>query len=374
MSVRKLKGSWWVDFRWNYTRYRKRSPLNTRAGAQEYELVLRRQVMVQGGLEPAKSSETPPRPTFAEFTEAWMRQHAAANNKPSEIFSKQSKLRNHLVPTFGHIRLDQISSPMIEEFKARLLASALSPKSVNNYLATLRRFLNIACEWGVIDRVPAFRLVRVPPPETRFLTEDELQRLLSHAHSGVPRAMMLMAARTGLRFSELVALRWEDLDIERRWVCVRRAYVRGYLGTPKSNSTRFVYLPTEVIGALHSLGERREGLLFQWRTEGPIHHKCADWWIRQAARRAELTGVHWHLLRHTYASHLAMRGAPLQVVKDLLGHSTIDMTIRYAHLSPAYLMQVAQIIETHAAGPSLPQSGQPVVNQQENAAASGVSQ
>lgn len=366
MAVHKIKGSWWVDFMYDGERVRRRSPLNTRVGAEDLEVYLRKLVGLHGSVSAARKAEEESRRrarvTLAEFAERWIRDYAVVNNKPGEVVNKRAKLKARLIPYFGATALHEISAPMVERFKAHMLSSGTKPKSVNNYLGVLRRLLNTAREWDVIASVPVMRMLKVPPPETHFLLEEELQRLLAHARPGVPRVMILTAARTGLRYSELAALRWEDLDLERRWICVRQAYVRGFLGTPKSNRTRFVYLPTEVLEALQTLPRMASGLIFRTAREGPVHHKCADWWIRQAARHAGLEHVHWHVLRHTYASHLAMRGAPLQVIKDLLGHSTIDMTLRYAHLAPTYLAHVARIVEAREMTSLSDELRQPVVN------------
>lgn len=366
MAVRKVHGSWWVDITFEGERIRRRSPTNTRSGAEIFEVHMRNLIAEHGSVSAATKAAARARKTecvtLGAFAERWIQDYAIVNNKPGEVDNKRAKLRARLLPYFGSTPLDQISAFMIERFKANMLSSGTKPKSVNNYLGVLRRLLNTAREWDIIESVPTFKMLKVAPADTRFLLEEDLERLLMHARPGVPRTMMLTAARTGLRFSELVALRWEDLDLERRWICVRQAYVRGHLGTPKNNRARFVYLPTEVQDALMQLPRCAGGLIFNTARDGPVHHKCADWWIRQAARYAGIEGVHWHVLRHTYASHLAMRGAPLQVIKDLLGHSTIDMTLRYAHLAPTYLAQVARIIEAREV-PSLSEKfGQPSVN------------
>lgn len=115
MSVRKIRNSWWVDFRIEYKRYRKRSPENSRRGAEAYEVTLRQRLARGESLTPQPLVE---RPTFADFSDEWFATYAQTNNKPSEQRSKESTLRLHLKPMLGRRRLDDITNRLIEEYKA----------------------------------------------------------------------------------------------------------------------------------------------------------------------------------------------------------------------------------------------------------------
>src|SRR5574340_719272 len=106
MAVRKIKSSWWVDFRFNDTRHRKRSPENSKAGAEAYELTLR-QRLARG--EPLDDQQNSLEPTFAEFAQRWFDDYVKANNKFSERRAKESILRLSLVPFFGKLRVGKIN-------------------------------------------------------------------------------------------------------------------------------------------------------------------------------------------------------------------------------------------------------------------------
>lgn len=337
MPVRKIKGSWWVDITWKYVRLRRRSPLNTKAGAEAFETTLRQELTRTGSIAAfmeaervRDSSRRNAEVTFAEFTERWMRDYVAANNKPSEQNNKRLMLQGHLLPHFGRQQLRNLSTASIESYKAEKRGSGLGPKTVNNHLALLGRCLRVALEWGVLERLPLVKLLKSPPPPFRYLSPDDFAKLRAAAAPGLWRAMITTAARTGLRFSELVALQWDDIDERRAMITVRRANVRGWCGTPKSNRTRIIPVTPDLADELATL--ERGGLLVFSTNGGWIRHESARMHLLAACEAAKIAPIGWHDLRHTFASHLAQAGAPITAIRELLGHSSLAMTMRYSHI------------------------------------------
>lgn len=145
--------------------------------------------------------------------------------------------------------------------------------------------------------------------------------------------MIWVAVHTGLRFGELVALEWVDIDFERRQVTVERNEVGGIVGTPKNGKTRHIPMTDKVYEVLW---RRRipQGRVFTLPDGRSVYHEAAARALERACRQARRARFGWHLFRHTFASHLVMRGVPLPAVQQLLGHSKIEMTMRYAHLAP----------------------------------------
>ncbi|MCC7537484.1 MAG: site-specific integrase [Deltaproteobacteria bacterium] len=271
-------------------------------------------------------------PLFREFATRFLDTYATTNNKPSEVQSKETILRVHLTPAFGPRRLDEIGAEQIEVYKAAKLKRGLAPKTVNNQLTVLRRLFVLAVEWRKLEHVPAIKWLKVPDPEFDFLTFEEADRLI--AAPGDYSAMITVAARTGLRLGELLALRWDDVDLTAGRLVVRRAVSRGKIGTPKSGKSREVPLSAEALRALRSHRHLRGELVFCAKDGSMLAKGETKWPLWSACRKAGLRRIGWHVLRHTFASHLTMRGAPIKAVQELLGHSTIEMTMRYAHLSP----------------------------------------
>lgn len=291
-------------------------------------------------------------PTFAEFSREFVENYATPNNKPSEVESKQAILKLHLVPTFGALRLADIDGRRIEAFKAVQRKADLSPKSVNNQLAVLRRILAVAHEWGVIAAVPKVTWLKAPKPEFDFLDFEEAERLLAGADPAW-RPMILVGLKAGLRQGELLALRWEDADLVTGRLLIRRAVARGKIGTPKSGKGREVPLSAESVRALMSYRHRKGELVFCAENGRMLRKGECKWPLWSACRAAVLRRIGWHVLRHTFASHLVMKGVPLKVVQELLGHATIEMTMRYAHLSPAVSRDAVALLDVPSSNSTL---------------------
>jgi integrase len=310
-------------------RVRKVAPLQNRRAAERMEHEVREELLAADGSTETEKDEVP---LFKAFANRFLETYAKTNNKPSEIAAKESILRVHLVPAFGELMLDLIKPGNVEAYKATKLKSGLARKTINNHLTVLRRVLAIAVEWGAIDHVPVIRWLDLPPPEFDFLTFDEANRLIANADEDW-RAMIVVAVRAGLRLGELLALRWCDVDLEAGRLVVRRSVARGIIGSPKNGRMREVPLSDQASQLLRD--QPRWGDLVFCTTKGVMFTRGETKWpLRRALTAAQLRPVGWHCLRHTFASHLVMRGAPLKSVQELLGHSTIEMTMRYAHLSP----------------------------------------
>lgn len=342
MTVRLIKGCYFVDIRWQRQRIRRKSPLNTRRGAETYERQVREQ-LVNGTFE-REEPKPPHTPTFAAFAQEFLANYVRPNNKPSEAETKASILRLHLTPAFGAVPLDQITVRAIERYKATKLGSGLSAKTVVNHLTVLRRLLVVAAEWDLLTKVPTIAWLKLPEPEFDFLDFSEAERLVHHADEQW-RPMIVVALRTGLRLGELLALRWEDVDLVAGRLLVRRSLVRGVLGTPKSGKSREVPLSPEAVRMLKAHRHLKGELVFcdadgQFLTKNQTKHP-----LWRAAKHAGLRSLGWHVLRHTFASHLAMRGVPIISIQQMLGHSTIEMTMRYAHLAPAINRQAVELLD-----------------------------
>jgi integrase len=326
-------------------RTRRVSPVQTRRAAEKLEHELREELL---NVDENSVTEPIDVPTFGAFAEQFIQTYAVTNNKPSELESKRTILRVHLVPEFGGRRLDQIGQSEIEIYKSKKLTAKLAPKSINNHLTVLRKMLSTAVEWRLLTVVPQIQWMKAPTPEFDFLTFDEAKRLIVGAE-GEWRTMITIALRTGLRLGELLALRWLDVDLGGGRIVVRRAVARGIVGTPKNGRTREVPLSAQAAEALREHPQRGQ-LVFSASDGSMLTKGATKWPLWSAARVAGLRRIGWHVARHTFASHLVMRGAPIKAVQELLGHSTIEMTMRYAHLSPdarrdaVHLLDVKEVV------------------------------
>ncbi len=348
--------SWGIDVKFRHpdgrvTRVRRASPVNTKRGAQRYEHEVRA-ALLEGTFRKEENVKEDERrvPVLREFAEQFISSYAVVNNKPSSVQSKRTILRHHLVPFFGQTRLDRIDARQIERYKA-LKLETLSRKTINNHLTVLRKLLVVACEWNLLDSIPNVKWVKAPKPEFRFLDFKETAQLLAAATcEPMWHTMILVAVRTGLRLGELLALRWRDVDLNARRLVVRRAVAAGVVGTPKSGRQRELPLTESVVLALRAYRHQRGELVF-CQVDGAILTKgMCKWPLRRAKKRAGLAELGWHDLRHTFASHLVMRGVPLKAVQELMGHATIEMTMRYAHLAPRVLRAAVDVLDAPEEG------------------------
>lgn len=345
MTARKRSNTWYIDFRFCHRRYRLKSPVNTRAGAGTFEASVRQQ-LARGESLVSEAGLEKEVPTFAAFAVEWMSSYVETNNKHSEIRNKRSILRFRLIPFFGKLPLDQITIRSIEEYKAIELKSKLKNKSINNHLSCLRKCLNTAREWGIIREVPQVRLLKVPPPETFFLKPEECDALLAAAH-GSWRDMIFTVLRTGLRFGELIALQWTDIDFERRILTVQRSIVRGQIGGTKSNRIRKIPFTSDL--GMMLLGRRRTSQFVFTNEKGDYFKQdTCRIHMRALAKQAGIRPIGWHTLRHTFASHLANNGVTVQVIQQLLGHSDLKTTLRYAHIAPETLVGAVEVLPLYS--------------------------
>jgi integrase len=116
---------------------------------------------------------------------------------------------------------------------------------------------------------------------------------------------------------------------------VRQAVARGLIGTPKNGKSREIPLSPNTVAILRKHQHLRGEFVFSDELGHLLNKGACKWPLWTACKKAGIRRIGWHVLRHTFASHLVMRGVPLKAVQELLGHSTIEMTMRYAHLAPA---------------------------------------
>jgi integrase len=346
MAVRKIKTSWWVDFAFDHRRLRKRSPENSKAGAQAFEAALR-QKLARG--EPTDAPTRKPERTFKNFAWMWFEDYVMTNNKFSEQRAKRGILVNALIPFFGEMLLNEITNHHFEQFKAQQMKAAISSKTLRNRLTVMRKCLSSAHEWGQLTKSPPrVKWPKCPPPRTDYLSPEECKLILSHAE-GVVSEMILMTLRTGMRQGEIKGLQWSSVDWQSRGIVIRHSYcdVRKVLDTPKSNRERYIPLDVDLYEMLYKRKQSTGYVFLDGRQ--PFNSPRLNLRLAKVCESAGIRKITWHALRHTFASQLAMGGAPLNVVQTLLGHVSIATTMRYAHVAPSALRSAIETLNPKTA-------------------------
>ncbi len=184
-------------------------------------------------------------------------------------------------------------------------------------------------------------------PSATFHDFDVYERLVEAARVTSPEAFLivLLGGEAGLRCGEMIALEWADVDLTTRQLCVERADWDGYVTTPKGGRLRYIPLTVRLTQALREHRHLRSPRVLCHEGGKGLNRNVVLGWVRRAARRAQIEKTGVHVLRHTFCSHLAMRGAPARAIQELAGHANITTTQRYMHLSPAAIEGAIRLLD-----------------------------
>jgi integrase len=215
-------------------------------------------------------------------------------------------------------------------------AGEVSAHSVTKELNVLKHLLCLAVEWEIIPFSPAqqVKAPRVPAGRVRYLQPTELRSLLT-ACPDCLRPIVGLAVATGMRRSEILGLRWLDVDL---------IHARILLPQTKNGDGRIVYLNGSEMAALRSVSSpeaKATDLVFAGVTPEQVSVAFA-----RLCRTLKVCDFRFHDLRHTAASWLRMQGADIHTVAQLLGHKDLRMAARYQHLSPAFLADAVARLDT----------------------------
>ncbi len=349
--VRKRRGKWVVDFR-DHEGRRRWETYNTRKEADD---ALSKRV---GQLNRGSYRSPAQIPPFGDVAKAWLAERRE-ESRHSSYSVWESQVTLHLLPAFEQVKVNAITPAMVRTFRSQKSEIGLSRTMVNKLAQTLGSILDMAVADEVIERNPVLRVRRQKNRnsekrtadekairEDEVLTNEEVGKLLAEAEPGLFRAFLMTAALTGCRSGELLALRWdEDVDLEARTLTVRRSLTwtksleqRGgppvpEFTPPKSEASRRTIelapqLATELKRWRLACPNGVEALVFPKLDGGPQHRSYVTLrGFKPALERAGLRSVKLHSLRHSFASTLIMRGAPVTQVAHLLGHKKPSVTL-----------------------------------------------
>jgi integrase len=311
------------------------------------------------------------RVTMAAFLERWLRDSAAPSTRARTLQGYTVIVRRHLEPTIGRIPLVKLGPAQVQAMLNAKTAAGLSPQSVRNIHAVLRRALNQATRWGLIPRNPA-TLVDTPRHvayEAPTITPEQARAILAAMQGDRMEALVTLTLATGLRQGEALALRWSDLDLDSGSLTVRRTLQRvagePLWAEPKTpRSRRTVAIPASIVGVLraHRKGQAQEqlwagsrwheqGLVFTSSIGTPMTGGDVTKRFQALLAAAGLPRIRFHDLRHGCASLLLAQGVHPRVVMEQLGHSTIALTMNvYSHVIPAAARDAADRMDAMLGG------------------------
>jgi integrase len=247
-------------------------------------------------------------------------------------------VRVHIDPVLGKSRLDGLSALRLQSFYRTKLDSGLSPRAVQIIHATLHKALRQAVRWQLIPRNVA---ESVEPPkanekEIEPLDEEQVRGLLKAVEGDELEALYVLVITTGMRSGELLGLKWEAVDFRAGTLRVNRTVFNGRVNMPKtSKSRRSIELSRSALVALKNHGRTSEWV-FCTSVGTPISvHNLHNRSWKPLLKKAGLLHKRFHDLRHTCATLLLTKGVHPKVVQELLGHSSISVTLdTYSHVLP----------------------------------------
>lgn len=280
--------------------------------------------------------------TFSYLFEEHYKQHIKLKDKKSTYEREVSLYTKWLKPFLGGVKLSLISRISLVSILNEMKTAKLSNRSQNYVIALTRQVFNFAIKEELfVGNNPAakFDFPKTDNKRMRFLTNDELEKLFTELKKRSYQIFLiaLLSADSGLRAGEIFNLTWADINLHQKTFFIR---------DPKNGKNRHAYMTTRVFEEFSKL---KQGLgnqfIFQSREGNKIEHVSRT--FARAVTASQLNKgisdrrqkVVFHSLRHTFASRLVQKGVSLYEVKELLGHTDIKMTMRYAHLANETLRQ-----------------------------------
>ena len=323
---------WWVNFTVNGKQVCKTTGNTDKRLAEAWADSFRSECR-RGAIDPFAPKG--PIPTVAEVLTKYFDVHLKAKNPLS--YAASSRYRKAvLLEYFGAETPISKIRPLLDTYKAwrttERNGKRISLATVKRELTILRAAIRKAVEWQWItfDPMAGYKLPKADNRRERFIEDSEFGRLINASHPTIV-PLLIVARHTGMRQGELLNLQWSDLDLIRGWLFVRHS---------KSGEGRNVPLTSEVIELLSSTPlSERIGFVFKRQGKPLMKGGFLQYQFGKAVRQAGLANLTgpakfvFHSIRHTFASHAAMRGVDLKTLASILGHKSTRMTERYSHLS-----------------------------------------
>ena len=247
----------------------------------------------------------------------------------------------HLLEKVGDTHVDEISSLTIEQYKSER-ANCVKPATVNIELRTIKAFFNRLKQWSIVTKNPCdgVQQIRKPDELPSYLTFDQLRMLLNSIQDPWLKEFVIFASMTGTRLGEVTNLSWDDVSFERKTITIRSSHTYQV----KGGKLRIIPMNQSVFELLKTK-EPKQGMVFPGKKGGRASAAFVSEKFREAVRNLGFDRrLHFHSLRHTFASLLVTNGTSLYQVQKLLGHSSPKVTEIYAHLQSTEMHHIVAVL------------------------------
>lgn len=337
---RKGAETYWIRFQWHGREIRKSARTSSKTIAQQYlAQVLEEHRRLDRGGRPRRSYQE----ALERFCAEVMPTLKAATQRRYGTSFRQ------LDAVFGPLLLDEINKTRLSEFVTTRRRGGATGATIRRDLATLSGVCSCAVAWDYIDGNPVKAFdkhhLKEAPPRTSYPSDADVRRLVERASPMVGR-IVLFLAQTGMRQEEAVSLEWSQVSIPRREVRLTKT---------KTSAPRVVPLGDEALGTLLGTPRHPTSTYVFWNGPGRRYTSFSSQYRNLAVR----AGVEWrcHDLRHRFASEFLQRTGDLPALQAILGHRTVTMTMRYAHMITAHLHEAMAKYGTNPGTPKAVSKG-----------------
>ncbi len=310
---------------------------------------------------------TGPQQTLKAYLEQWLDQVYKPTVRLNTYRQYRSIIRHHIVPALGHIAVQKLTAEKVQAFYAGKQQEGSAAGTIGLIHSVLHKALENAVKWGLVSR-NVTKLVTKPRMERyegTVLTVEQAKRLLDVAQGSRLESLLVVALATGMRRGELLALHWDDVDLKKGVVYVRRtmSHITGHSyveSEPKTRAgRRKIVLPDVAIEAFRKHQEAQDQMRakvgVKWQERGIVFCNYSGGFFnptqmafefKKLLKLAGLPDMRFHDLRHSAATFLLAAGVHPKVVQERMGHSSIVMTMNiYSHVLPSMQQEAADRID-----------------------------
>ena len=331
-GIYKRGNVYWVRYAGLDSRTIRESSGSTKFRDAEALLIRRRNEIKEGKQPEIKRIANHSFNELAEEYLKWAEKQRSFKSKKVFVFQ--------LSESFGYLPLRRLSTRIVEQLQTEILKKGKKPSTVNRLIATMKHMVNKAVEWDMLEAETLKRIRRVKLLEEnnrrlRYLSKEECQALIDACDSHL-RPIVIIALNTGMRKSEILLLKWDNVDLKHGFIL---------LEVTKNGERREIPINSTTRETLLNLTRRLDVPYVFYGQRTGKHYQDVKRSFKSACRRAGIKDFRFHDLRHTFASHLVMVGVDITTVKELLGHKTLTMTLRYAHLAPSHKVRAVEMLD-----------------------------
>jgi integrase len=256
-------------------------------------------------------------------------------------FKSKKDFINRLIEYFGNLPLRQFTTMAVEQYQTEKSNKGNKPATINRHIATLKHMFSKAVQWEMVEdhvaeKVRHVKLFEENNARLRYLSKEECHALLSACDQHL-RPIVSMAMNTGMRKGEILNLRWDNVDMKNGFILLDRT---------KNGDRREIPINPTLAAMLGSLVRRLDVPYVFYNPETGKQYDNFKRSFNSALKRAGIVDFTFHDLRHTFASQLVMAGVDITTIKELLGHKSLAMTLRYAHLAPSHKVNAVNILDS----------------------------